>query len=582
MGFLKRLASTAGTAVLEGAKTGVVSGLASGLLGNNPLTSSINLDYKSLFSNSYFSSAINTYSSLSSYRSNMNTISDQEWTNRNDGFKKLENTNIENGKGIVLPKDQYISYDSDVVDTPWITSGYKLNIPSWGYDSFVHERSIWQKGLQSPFGEPGYFYFKIFFDFDTQYGLFGGILNNLDELSATNSAGKYLKLLSLSNNYSFDLLTDRLIALHKFTNILSYINSNAPWFFNGVKGLDKAMVPVLKDFSKERKIEIECSTDAIDMRLTTLLDLYTFACYDTLNDREIIPDNLRKFNMMIMLFNTPIKHLHTPTLYSKNHSYKSLNNNDFSNFPSCKIFSFQNCEFVTDTLGSSTPGSINNETPFSLGKNTIGITYDECLTYNMNEFNAFMFGTDGIYYDNYINLGKSKIRSGNMKDGHQISNITKSTSINKNYDRYNSDFINYQGNINLSSYEQFAHNNLTTMTNYGFGNLYGSLATKPNSKYYNEKVKFRAGKTSGLAEAGVNVIAKLLGSNYRSSAKLGDDGYLPGYGQRAVGSPYWKAKIEKLKKGKSSGYNNAVYNMVNDIDRAKTFNLRDTLIRMTR
>jgi len=630
MGFLKKLASAATTAVIEGAKTGFITGLTKGLRGQNPLTGTpyndqINV-YEDEFNMHENKSSINTYTDLASKGEGKTLVDDttENLINRNPGMK-LDTVEM---KG---PND-FHTYNNQVVKTPFEESGFALKIPQWGYDTFIHERAIWQKGLQSPFGEPGYFYFKIFFDFDTQYGLFGGILNDNSVLEATNSAGKYLALLSLSQKYGADLINDRLIALRKFTNILSYINSSAPWFFKGIRGLDKALLPVQKDFSKERLLEIECSVESIDMRLSTLLDLYNFACYDNINDREIIPENLRKFNMMIMLFNTPIKHLHTPisgsgndknigNLRTRNGSsfinivssylglgrtgasgfdYKMIGQ-DYKNYPSCKIFSFQNCEFVNETLGSVVPSSISNEEPFQMGKNTIGIRYGECLGYNMNEFNMFMFGSDGIYYDAYVLMDKSVIQSGNAQAPEPIADesgkknklettgknllnriLNPNSSVNL-YQRFERDFIHPGGTPDVDSYEQFAHNNLSTITSYGFGNLYGSYATKPNSKYYNAKVKWQANKISAIGEMGVNVISKLLGSHYRSSAKIGGgDGFLPGYGERAVGSAYWKAKLEKLKNGSMHGYNSRVYDMIGMKDRAQKFNLRDTLINMSR
>ena len=69
---------------------------------------------------------------------------------------------------------------------------FTLKLPDWTYADFINERAIWQKGLSSVFDEPGWFYFKIFFHFDTNHGLFGGLLNYKELTMATNSAAKYL------------------------------------------------------------------------------------------------------------------------------------------------------------------------------------------------------------------------------------------------------------------------------------------------------------------------------------------------------------------------------------------------------
>lgn len=595
MGFLKKLASTAYTGVVEAAKTGFVSGVMGSLGAENPYGDEPYNEMYDVYGDDLNdftwmpSSTVNSYSRLQSARDQKEPKPDAEWKSRNEGMQH---------SGKVSDKTDYETHDkyNYVIDTPYENSGFKLNAPTWGYDQFLQERSVWQKGLQNPFGEPGYFYFKIFFDFNTQYGLFGGILNDYSYMHATNSAAKYLKLCSLSQLYSSRRVEDRLNTLVRFVKTLSYINCNAPWFFKEIRGLDKAMIPTQKEFSKEKIIEIGCSPDAIDMRLTTLMDLYTYSCFDEINSCEIIPENLRKFNMMIMIFNTPIRHLHTPSSHSKGSSlgdiinqsigivkggssssslgYKQIISNKYEDWPTVKIFSLQNCEFVQDTLGSVIPSSMSNEAPFQLGKNSISIRYDKCLIYNMNEFNQFMFGSDGVYYDLYTTMSNLS--------------ISKATGLNNLKTRFDTDFHGKnisQDKYDPSSFERYAHNNLSTMSSYGFGNLYGSHATKPNSPYWNAKVDWYKNKTSALAEFGANLLSKLLGSNIRSSSKMsrnGGDGWLPGYREKGVGSPYWNAKIEKLKTGHATGYKKKVYNAINMLDKGKRFILRDTLIGMSR
>ena len=104
---------------------------------------------------------------------------------------------------------------------------------------------------------------------------------------------RYLNYLSGSQTddknsgfYESLIPNERMRALIKFVKTLSYINCNAPWFFKSIKGLDKAGNPVVNEFSKEKNIEIECNVDAIDMRLSTLLDLYRFVCYDDFSNKE--------------------------------------------------------------------------------------------------------------------------------------------------------------------------------------------------------------------------------------------------------------------------------------------------------
>lgn len=283
-------------------------------------------------------------------------------------------------------------------------SADRLNFqtPDWSYADFINERAIFQKSLQNPLGEKGWFYFKIFFNFDTQYGLLGGLLNNPDPLMATNSAYKYLHACeSLGKYYKTN---DRQVALLKFAKILSYISTYAPWFFKSIKNVNQANVPVINDFTKERSIEIECTEDAVDMRLNTLLDLYKFACFDEIDQKEIVPDNLRKFDMTVMIFQAPIRYFHTSFVTNEGHKYNykgtTVNSHKgFADTMSFKMYTFINCEINIESLGNMVPGQMSNEAPFTMGGGSIKINYDRVYTHTMNEFMHIMFGNDGLYYD---------------------------------------------------------------------------------------------------------------------------------------------------------------------------------------
>lgn len=328
------------------------------------------------------------------------------WTNKNDYLGKLYSES----------ESQYVTHflnniddDNDTGNSEMFSvvstdSADRLNFqtPDWTYADFINDRAIFQKSLQNPLGEKGWFYFKIFFNFDTQYGLLGGLLNNKNPLLATNSAYKYLR--QCENLGKYYKTNDRQVALMKFAKILSYISTYAPWFFKGIKNLNQANVPILNDFSKERSIEIECTEDAIDMRLNTLLDLYKFACYDEIDQKEIVPDNLRKFDMTVMVFQSPIRYFHTSFITDDGHKYKYKGTNvnrrtGFSDTMSFKMFTFINCEIDVECLGNMIPGSMNNEKPFTMGNGSIKITYDRVYTHTMNEFMHIMFGNDGLYYD---------------------------------------------------------------------------------------------------------------------------------------------------------------------------------------
>ena len=432
---------------------------------------------------------------------------------------------------------------------------FKLKLPDWTYADFINERAIWQKGLSSVFDEPGWFYFKIFFDFDTNHGLFGGLLNYKELTQATNSAAKYLY--SNIDNHKNIKAKDRITALYKFASILSYINDQAPWYFKEVKNLNDAVSPVVDNFSQERFIEIGVSQDAIDMRLSTLMSLYNYACFDNFYNKEIVPKNLRKFNMSIVVFQTPLRYLHTSFTSNKKiefmgidvgavvdevsgffgkkksrkpaSNYKSMNvnnglSNNFGDLMSMKIYTFLGCEFDLKSFSDIIPGQITNENPFQLGNSSIKISYTKCVEHTMNEFYGMMFGTDGFYFNHYNNF--------------QLS-IDGDKSMN--------------GIINDNSTWQFQQERYQalkdTLEDLTQGGTILGLIDSP--KTYKKAIDATEAVMNGLFDGGgmiknlaTNFSLGILGSSQNTNASQGNI-----YGDVGIGSVYFKEKVEMLKNG---------------------------------
>ena len=282
-------------------------------------------------------------------------------------------------------------------------------IPRYNYAEYVNNISAWQKQIRDINGAIGWFYFKVFFKFNTEFGLLGGLMENT---ASTNTAIKYLKNISdKSFQYSSCKINDRILALYKFANMLKHISCDVPWFFKGVSGLASIKYPYTSEFQKDKSVFLECSEEAIDMRISTLIDLYKYACYDNIYSREIIPSNLRKFDMSLIIMHVPLKYHHEPTLYvqdnnlNEKHYGKSLdmlNGEDFSNLASFKMFTFQNCEINIENSAEVYGDVLSNENLFNMGKNKIKIDYDRVFEHRMNEWNEFLLGDDGFYYNNSI------------------------------------------------------------------------------------------------------------------------------------------------------------------------------------
>ena len=388
-------------------------------------------------------------------------------------------------------------------------------IPRWGYKDFINERVSWQKSLDSLTGEPGWFYFKIFFKFDTNYGLFPGILGpGLKSVyGSQNSAINYLNMIDTTNSYRSNIHYST--ALVKFVKTLSWINSFAPWFFKKITGMENANYLDLNEINKERYIEIECSEDAVDMRLTTLMDLYRYFCYDHITQKEILPENLRKFDMSVVIFHTPLRYYHTAgkSLTQGSFPYKSMHADEFSDRMSFRMVTFSGCEFDLASM-TSIPNELNNEKAFNIGQNRIKIRYNRAITTSLNEWFKFIVsdagnfawdaGGDLLLHGSDVN--KEKTLDNNKEKDKTASNITKISDSQKkriNAIKYAIDHsffyspksVNYKSLIDAS--EDIITNGMRMIKpEEAFGNLYGKYCDV-DGEYYADKLQYETGRKFG-------------------------------------------------------------------------------------
>lgn len=414
-----------------------------------------------------------------------------------------------------------------------------FEIPEWGIENYITDRNKWIKGVRSIADEPGYFYFKVFFKFNTNYGLFGGILTDEsgNQFMSSNSALRYLNGIKGKFNgrwlYSQEQIPMRINALFKFTTGLSKINSEYPWLIKGISGLDQAMNVYTSNFTEERSIELMFNQESTDMKIISLLNLYKYACYDDINCKEIIPSNLRKFDMIVVIYHVPIKHFQTAimvapkknlstgvmgqfgsgwakaeniinktfnflTTKSTYYKYKQLNptGNDYSNSLSFQMFTFQNCEFDVSSFGKYFESAeMKNEQAFQFSESGIKIKYDRVYYHNMNEWNKMFYGSDGFRYDASFpdNTGYEKSIVDNIK-GSNDNFGNRLQSLKQAYDGryfYDKNATQYKSLIEYS--ESLINDGLMSMEMkdyYSFidGNIYGKYGAR-SSEYFKNKLE---------------------------------------------------------------------------------------------
>ena len=562
MGFFSKLGKSLGGALQNGLRAGVQKGIQQGLKAA-ALQDGEGVSY------SYYKQSLEIPKNIQTLKATSQRFfgsEDDDLSNPGmlgSNMKKL--SSVSNVNRTFVTKD--IAYrDSDKMN---------IDVPDWGYDDFINSRAIFQKGIHSPFSIPGFFYFKVFFKFDTQHGLLGGIMNNglsnvkmsakptklgvldtweydIEELdgggavASINSAVKYLHTINKSKRYKMSQPDERMKALIKFTKMLSHISSKEPWFIKSIKGLSQADSIKLEDMSKEKIIELGMGMEAIDMRITTMFDLYRYATYDMMNCREVIPDNLRKFEMQVVVFNVPLKNFHQALKTTEgNFGYKRLAGDDRMSY---KIYTFQNCEFDLESFGSGMP-DLDTEKPGELGHHTIKIKYDRVYTTTSSEFYNMMLAPTGFLTVNEV------------KNIQRISAISNAV-VNNNFNNDDGD----KSKDLIGASEAFAQNALAEATNstlmgniysedaapgspikeYNNGDTFASIRVG-NGKYYKNKLKFlkTRGMDSTAMTEGFNIlINKILGGRGTVITSLGNI-------YESIGSNrnYFYDKLKNLKRG---------------------------------
>lgn len=322
------------------------------------------------------------------------------------------------------------------------------------YAQFVKDRAAFRKaGTNSGdafniYDTASHKYFKILFYFGGSSntnlstnadGLTSGLLAPTWEIFKDTKNTDYYNYNSAWAYLKMNDENERADKLEHFVTLLSNISTYSPWYFSTVSGIQEALERKITeggsaDFGEQRKLSITCLPDAFDNRLTTLMELYRTITWSWSMKREILPANLRKFDMAIYIFESPINYWH-----EKDDTVRTQLGGSYT--PSCKMLEFHNCEFDYNSIKSGW-NEISNTEGFN-PTYTIDISYDECYELSYNEFMIRQLGdiilTDlgqiesTIQNDDPAALEELKKRSNPFDKGFLGNAINQAIGLGKNY-----------------------------------------------------------------------------------------------------------------------------------------------------
>ena len=110
-----------------------------------------------------------------------------------------------------------------------------------------------------------------------------------------------------AQEFLFQRSTHRRDMIKAFKAGFLYINKNSPYYFQSITGLDQLLKSDIKNVHKAAgkpqrmgTLTIDC-LESIDMRMFALSELYRKAIYDYTYQRSMLPENLRKFRMWLVV-----------------------------------------------------------------------------------------------------------------------------------------------------------------------------------------------------------------------------------------------------------------------------------------
>ena len=439
----------------------------------------------------------------------------------------------------------------------------EVNYNEFSYENLKNIISNFRKVSSDPFkkyDEPGFFFWKPLFYFyngdDENYGLgSSGLLhpswidpaNTYKEIKDNSNDNPKIALkdvtgvendVKLTNSaYNYLLRNDELkraALLKDFIMLLSEISSKTPWYFKEVTGLGDALSrsafyksPKVEE--ERKKITIKCLADSVDTRIGNMLDMYRAACFSWQTKREIVPANLRKFDMGIYIYLQPMKTNIHGNIKNVSHKYLEFHNCEID-IDSCKIndsFSSESAQQIEYEIVISYDNCFDNR----YSNNVLGLIGDAIIT-DVITNDDITKDVDNVY--GFKDNNKHSDYDGNMSYGEMYNaSLIDNTKYEILY-KYNSNEEYKIKNINVSSYTNTNGDNPNAELIY---NLHGGnpktkqeLYDTPRSGFVNKLLNNVQDATLGVIEQSVkNGLANLLlGNLYHGSLVNGIEEFSQG------------------------------------------------------
>lgn len=319
------------------------------------------------------------------------------------------------------------------------------------------------------------------------------VSKDVDDVMKTQNDGGDINIFnqSMLHNSAYNFLIrndelERAEKLKQFITLLSNISTYSPWYFTEVTGLDGVLERPFKTGEtykieeKPKQFSIKCMPDAMDNRIATLLDLYRDVAFSHTWHKEILPANLRRFDMSIYIFESPITNLHFESVSKVQGISTPFTDSETSGvmapvvgsgFPvSYKRIELHDCE-IDYNASKSGYTSLNNTDGFQQTFE-IPITVGEAFETRYNSFMDREIG-DMILIDMVCNTYDNAMINKIFVDAPQVTNDATMAALRKRIDKYRDgsiDLLNVVDDLTGNKITKFVGNVL-------LGNIYKTSLT---------------------------------------------------------------------------------------------------------
>jgi hypothetical protein len=203
--------------------------------------------------------------------------------------------------------------------------------------------------------------FKVYFDFVSDTGL-------LAQEQNVNSALAYLKRTKQLARYE---------ALLHFIDVLKELNTDFPYLFQSLDGLDTLKIKLGFRYGEDSKITFNM-LETVDMKVQSLISAYRAIVWDDERWVETLPVNLRRFSCSIYLYSSMVYDLYSDDDVTRSAIPNVMDSTGYVGSPdnfNHMMWQLNECEISVQDSGNSVFESASSNTETDFAKNNISISY---------------------------------------------------------------------------------------------------------------------------------------------------------------------------------------------------------------